>query len=287
LAFITKIVTLPKENQQAQMTAKTQLYSYFGARYYMSDVSIWLSVDPMKDKYPNISPFNYCHWSPVMLTDPDGRDDGDPSTHTDENGVVVAVFNDKDKGIYKHKGVGETAKTEVLENHSKTNTSANGQKMGETELWDEFMSHNSETGNPISPLGYIQFGSSWDADIEKMNKLANEMGVELTAINSLPNMIFDIKADSYLSPKGTHTGKMLNGKYVTAESAGNYLAGLNGTTATTFYGGHVETQTFLAMAGLLHSFKNGTNILIPPFYGEIPYAGRQILRGVWEGLKRR
>jgi RHS repeat-associated protein len=49
-------------------------YSYFGARYYNSDLSIWLSVDPMSDKYPSMSPYNYCGNNPVMLVDPDGRD---------------------------------------------------------------------------------------------------------------------------------------------------------------------------------------------------------------------
>ena len=49
-------------------------YSYFGARYLASDFSFWLSVDPMADKYPNISPYAYCAWNPVMLVDPDGRD---------------------------------------------------------------------------------------------------------------------------------------------------------------------------------------------------------------------
>ncbi len=37
-----------------------------GARYHMSDVSVWLSVDPMRDKYPSMSPFNYCHWNPAI-----------------------------------------------------------------------------------------------------------------------------------------------------------------------------------------------------------------------------
>jgi RHS repeat-associated protein len=49
-------------------------YSYFGARYLASDFSFWLSVDPMADKYPNISPYAYCAWNPVILVDPDGRD---------------------------------------------------------------------------------------------------------------------------------------------------------------------------------------------------------------------
>ena len=31
----------------------------------------WLSVDPMADKYPNISPYAYCAWNPVKLVDPD------------------------------------------------------------------------------------------------------------------------------------------------------------------------------------------------------------------------
>jgi len=49
-------------------------YGYFGARYYDSGLSIWLSVDPMSDKYPSMSPYNYCANNPVMLVDPDGRE---------------------------------------------------------------------------------------------------------------------------------------------------------------------------------------------------------------------
>ena len=47
-------------------------YHYFGARYYNSDLSIWLSVDPMSDKYPSLSPYNYCAWNPMKLVDPNG-----------------------------------------------------------------------------------------------------------------------------------------------------------------------------------------------------------------------
>ena len=49
-------------------------YHYFGARYYNSDLSLWLSVDPMSDKYPNLSPYAYCTWNPVKLIDADGLD---------------------------------------------------------------------------------------------------------------------------------------------------------------------------------------------------------------------
>ena len=47
-------------------------YSYFGARYYDPNVSVWLSVDPLSDKYPSMSAFMYCAGNPVILVDPDG-----------------------------------------------------------------------------------------------------------------------------------------------------------------------------------------------------------------------
>ena len=53
-------------------------YGYFGARYMDHELmTMWLSVEPMADKYPNISPYAYCAWNPVKLVDPDGREFGD------------------------------------------------------------------------------------------------------------------------------------------------------------------------------------------------------------------
>ena len=50
-------------------------YGYFGARYMDHELmTMWLSVDPMADKYPSISPYAYCAWNPVKLVDPDGKE---------------------------------------------------------------------------------------------------------------------------------------------------------------------------------------------------------------------
>ena len=50
-------------------------YSYFGSRYLDNElIPSWLSVDPMADKYPGISPYAYCAWNPVKLVDPNGED---------------------------------------------------------------------------------------------------------------------------------------------------------------------------------------------------------------------
>ena len=49
------------------------------ARHYHPTLSIWLSVDPMSDKYPSMSPYTYCANNPVRLVDPDGNQWGDGS----------------------------------------------------------------------------------------------------------------------------------------------------------------------------------------------------------------
>ena len=48
-------------------------YGYFGARYMDHELmTMWLSVDPLADKYPSISPYAYCAWNPLKFVDPGG-----------------------------------------------------------------------------------------------------------------------------------------------------------------------------------------------------------------------
>ena len=54
-------------------------YGYFGARYMDHELmTMWLSVDPLADKYPSISPYAYCAWSLIIAKDPNGMN----SVHT-------------------------------------------------------------------------------------------------------------------------------------------------------------------------------------------------------------
>ena len=48
-------------------------YYYFGARFDNVDLG-FMSVDPMSDKYPSISPYAYCAWNPIKLVDPEGEE---------------------------------------------------------------------------------------------------------------------------------------------------------------------------------------------------------------------
>jgi len=46
---------------------------YFGARYYDSKIGRWLSVDPLADKSPGVSPYAYSLNNPLNYVDPDGK----------------------------------------------------------------------------------------------------------------------------------------------------------------------------------------------------------------------
>lgn len=73
-------------------------YGYFGARYMDHELmTMWLSVDPLSDKYPSLSPYNYCAWNPVKLVDPDGREIGD---YYNFNGVYLGWDGNYDDKVY-------------------------------------------------------------------------------------------------------------------------------------------------------------------------------------------
>ena len=51
---------------------ETGMY-YYGARYYEPRLSLWMSVDSLQEKYPNISTYCYAANNPIKFIDSDGR----------------------------------------------------------------------------------------------------------------------------------------------------------------------------------------------------------------------
>ena len=71
--------------------------AFSSAQYYNSALSIWLSVDPMVDKYPNLSPYTYCANNPVRLVDPEGREIGN---YYNISGTYLGTDGKQDGEVY-------------------------------------------------------------------------------------------------------------------------------------------------------------------------------------------
>ncbi|NBL63682.1 hypothetical protein GV828_00550 [Flavobacterium sp. NST-5] len=55
-----------------ELDEETGMY-YYGARYYDPKISIWMSVDPLAEQFPEWNPYNYCMQNPVKYVDPNGK----------------------------------------------------------------------------------------------------------------------------------------------------------------------------------------------------------------------
>ncbi len=216
------------------------------------------------------------------------------STHTDRDGRVIEVLDDGDLNVYRHNDIDASSGTQqVVEtrgNQSLTET------MGQTEYWDEFRAHDNKTGAILSDVAEgarIRFGTSWNETLNQRTNEANKMSLSERAKELKPGGKFDIKKKG----DSPNEGRLLNGKYATARSAGNYLAGYLGATGKE-YGVYISDTTFMKLAGALHqgqySTKNVAKILSPiggasfgpaPYYGEIEYAGRRISAGFNDGIQ--
>ena len=170
----------PKSSTGKERDSETG-FSYFGARDYDSDILTgWLSVDPMADKYPALSPYAYCGWNPVRLVDPDGKmivpnDDGwivnhDEKTVTKiaDNGgnyvqieynnnweTVNTLFSSIDNFIYQYENMGYTVNR--------------GEKQSESSIGIDIGNETSLSGN--APIG---MGITSDLIGEVGNAMYNE-----------------------------------------------------------------------------------------------------------------
>ena len=66
------------------------------------DIRKWLSVDPLADNYPGISPYAYCLWNPIKNIDPDGRSTKVVRNDDDTYTVFGGDLNDGDLHIYEY-----------------------------------------------------------------------------------------------------------------------------------------------------------------------------------------
>lgn len=89
---LTEDYETPYKFNGKELDSETGLY-YYGARYYEPRTSIWLSVDPMGDKYPNYNPYVYCMQNPVNLVDPTGMSADGWITTENADGTKTHNYN--------------------------------------------------------------------------------------------------------------------------------------------------------------------------------------------------
>ena len=270
-----------------ELDEETGLY-YYGARYMNPRLSIWYATDPQQEKYPDNSSYCFTVGNPTNAIDFDGE-----STHTDKNGRIVEVYRDIDYGVYRHNASYEEVQQILRRNYNSNNTSAGGRIMGSTYYWDEFVS--PETGRPMYEA-VIKFGERFCDRLNRLHSKAMKMNLYEIAKNSMPGGIFDIKK-AY-----GDMGALLNGKYVSARSAGNFLAGYNAQSGN-LLGFSIDYNTFQMLAGALHIESSNKKALskkqmvkivftgsysssepdkfIYPTYGEVFYQYRMSQMG-WE-----
>ncbi len=215
---------LPYKFNGKELDEETGLY-YYGARYMNPLTSMWYGVDPLAEKYVMSGSYVYCLGNPVKLVDPDGKD---PSTHTDEKGNVVAVYNDGDLGVYVHKGNRANALKETQTNYSKNNTSANGTKVGETWTPLGFADFGRyEKNKEIVPQdgAFIDFKSNWATT--KVNELIKENPSMVSyAYNARSKKECKWNFKGNTPNNNVSYGSLLYGKYASARDVGNFGAGI-------------------------------------------------------------
>ena len=62
---------LPYKFNGKELDEETGLY-YYGARYLNPTSSVWYGVDPLFEKYPSLSAYNYCAGNPIKYIDVNG-----------------------------------------------------------------------------------------------------------------------------------------------------------------------------------------------------------------------
>ena len=177
------------------------------------DIRKWLSVDPLADEYPGVSPYAYCLWNPIKNIDPDGRwveatDNGD-GTYTTRAGEI-----NNDLNIY------------IVNEHGERTGSILGQTLTPYSFFgnkDQFIEGATINMSDASGQEFLN---------QVINDYPNPVGY---AIQALPRRSCDFKNNGYTEgmnvtkhhyramPINTFDG---NGtRIATARDIGNYAAG--------------------------------------------------------------
>ena len=247
-------------------------YSYYGARYYTDRLSIWLSVDPLADKYPHLSPYAYCADNPVMLVDPDGRDweDADGNKITDHSKIKAYIFYDP-----RGEGEGFAKQSKAMYNQLEAKYGKGSVAMSNVTTEKEFIQDWGDmASSDIKEVNLNYHGNNQTIILNKSggeyitstgNGETNKSGTSATNVQDLP------------IPSGNISNAQLNLNTCKSNSRTQYeLKGSKETLMEAFF----KSTNFKIVRGTSSGVSYDRRTLQP-------FPGHSWSRGSWVYIKRR
>ena len=193
----------------------------FGARQQDPETGMFTSMDPMCEKYYNISPYAYCMGNPIRYVDPDGSE-----THVKRNDdgtyeVIGGVLND-DLNIY------------VYTTDKNGEYTVKGKSIGVTETTTAFYNSDKNTwatGATIDPndqsgMNFLEKMESLSVTLDDyIDKARNDHPYDFKVTNGTNGVV---SRDIKYQYRGMSIGKNETGQniYTSARDVGNIAAGI-------------------------------------------------------------
>ena len=131
----------------------------YGARQYDPILARWDRIDPLAEKYYNVSPYAYCSNNPIKLIDPNGKEVRDGlGAYCADNAVLkelaknLVAHNDKNSIMIVAHGVYENEKSRFassidIQTYNTENKEWNHNYISNGKQLNDFLSANSKTWN--------------------------------------------------------------------------------------------------------------------------------------------
>lgn len=207
---------------------------YYGARYYDPRISIFVSVDPLTEKYPNYTPYHYVHNNPINMVDPTGMEGEDWYTNL-ENGNLEWFEGSKEIDGYTN--IGSSASAVVGDEHYDLKNDGKFENLDTGKEYFKGDSVKTKSGTEIKSNGNVFNTAQSYFRENKQSFLKDSQSLQDTGDN-VAAFGFTL---SLTGPVTKGTGTAAGGLIATF---GNYISGtgLAGTIGTEFMTGDYSTK---------------------------------------------
>ena len=230
----------------------------------------WLSVDPMMDKYPGISPYAYCEWNPIKYIDPNGLEkiisynikSANPEKRKEDEALTQAANRyTRNKGVihlFAHgwvpEGQDRCLGINTYDNDGKVTRLKNAQALheflkGKSDIYDRNNPEGEKSATSILVMHSCQTGEA--------GAIAQEASRELNLLVIAPSENVTVKTDQY------HDGRIEDTEYVSNNGVWNiYYKGelmvcFNGNTKPLFDNPEKTIEKYENMYKARHSQPSG------------------------------